>query len=149
MGNEKGNYSKTIDFKDHKLGPYNIDTFIKDWGNEPRRGIKEKRCRIVSKQGKKALEITIPKGTRSKGGSFWRLDFPRNLTDATFSYDIMFGDDFDFVRGGKLPGLGGGLSNGFGATIEDDKNVFSSRLMWRDTNFEKLLEITKSFRDKM
>ena len=145
----KNKYSKKIDFKDHKIGLYDVDTFIKDWGSEPKRGIKEKRCRIVKKKGDKALEVIIPKGTRSKGGSFWRLPFPRNLMDATFEYDIMFGENFDFVRGGKLPGLGGGASMGYGGTEEQYQNGFSARLMWRETNFEKLLEITKSFRDKM
>ena len=43
-------YSKIIDFKDHKLGPYDIKTFVKDWGSEPRRGVKEKRCKIVKKR---------------------------------------------------------------------------------------------------
>ena len=145
----KDKYSKTIDFKNHKLGLYNIETFMKDWENEPRRGIKEKRCRIVKKKDGKVLEITIPKGARSKRGSFWRLPFPRNLMDTTFEYDIMFGENFDFVRGGKLPGLGGGASMGSGGTEEQYQNGFSARLMWRETNFEKLLEITKSFRDKV
>ena len=142
-------YSKTIDFKNHKLGLYDVKTFIKDWGDGPRkRGIKEKRCKIIKKNGEKLLEITIPKGTESEGGSFWRLNFPRNLTDATFEYDIMFGKNFDFVRGGKLPGLGGGRSNGCGATPEDYQNGFSARLMWREIDFEELLEITKPFREK-
>ena len=145
----KENYSKTIDFKDHKLGLYGVNTFIKDWGSEPRRGVKEKRCRIVKKDGKKLLEITIPKGTESDGGSFWRLMFPRNLTDVTFEYDIMFGDNFDFVRGGKLPGLGGGASKGSGGTPEEYQNGFSARLMWREIDFEKELSIKESLGKEM
>ena len=70
-------YLKTISFENHKLGLYDLKTFVKDWENEPRRGIKEKRCKIVKENGGKVLEITIPKGTTSKGGSFWRLNFPR------------------------------------------------------------------------
>ncbi len=149
MGKTKSRYSKSIAFKDHKTGIYDVDTFTKDWGSKPRRGVAEGRCSIVRKKGEKVLEITIPEGTESKGGSFWRLDFPRNLTDATFEYDIMFGDNYDFVRGGKLPGLGGGASMGYGGTEEQYQNGFSARLMWRETNFEKLLDITKPFRDKM
>jgi len=149
IGKTKNNYSKTINFKNHNLGLYDVATFIKDWGSAPRRGVAEKRCRIVKKKGEKVLEITIPEGTESKGGSFWRLNFPRNLIDATFEYDIMFGDNFDFVRGGKLPGLGGGLSHGSGGTPEEYQDGFSARLMWRETNFEKQLSITKSFRKKM
>lgn len=141
MKEEKQRYSKTIDFRNHNLGLYDIDTFLRDWGSEPRRGVVEKRCRIIKKKGEKLLEITIPKGTESDGGSFWRLVFPRNLTDATFEYDIMFGDNFDFVRGGKLPGLGGGTSKGSGGTPEEYQNGFSARLMWREIDFEKELLI--------
>jgi hypothetical protein len=145
----KNKYSKIIDFKDHKIGLYDIKTFIKDWGSEPRRGVAEKRCRIVKKKGKRVLEITIPKGTTSKGGSFWRLDFPRNLTDAIFEYDIMFGNNFNFVRGGKLPGLGGGASMGSGGTSEQYQNGFSARLMWREIDFEKELSMKGQLRKEM
>jgi hypothetical protein len=146
---KKESYSKIIEFKDHKLGLYDLDTFIKDWENKPRRGIEEKRCRIVKRKGKKVLEITIPKGTTSKGGSFWRLNFPRNFTDATFEYDIMFGDNFDFVRGGKLPGLGGGESKGSGGTPEQYQNGFSARLMWREIDFDKELSIKAQLSEKI
>ena len=145
----KNKYSKTISFENHKLGLYDVDTFIEDWGSEPRRGVAEKRCRIVKKGAKKVLEITIPKGTRSKGGSFWRLDFPKNLTDATFEYDIMFGENFDFVRGGKLPGLGGGASKGYGGTPEEYENGFSARLMWREPEFEIEQIMKKPLKEKM
>ncbi|MEK6911078.1 MAG: polysaccharide lyase [Nanoarchaeota archaeon] len=130
-------YSKFIGFKDHKVGLYDIKTFVEDWGSEPRKGIKEKRCSIVNLKGERVLQITIPKGTESNGGSFWRLPFPKDLMKATFEYDIMFGHNFDFVRGGKLPGLGGGTSKGFGGTPEEYKNGFSARLMWREMDFNK------------
>lgn len=149
MKEDKEIYSKTIEFKDHKVGLYDVDTFLKDWGSEPRRGVAEKRCRIVKKDDKKVLEITIPKGTESDGGSFWRLNFPKNLTDVTFEYDIMFGKDFDFVRGGKLPGLGGGESMGCGGTPEQYQNGFSARLMWREIDFEKELSIKEFFGKEM
>ena len=142
-------YSKVIDFKGHKIGLYDLNTFIKDWGSKPRKGIKEKRCNIVNLKGERVLQIIIPKGTESDGGSFWRLNFPRNLTDATFEYDIMFGKDFDFVRGGKLPGLGGGESMGHGGTPEQYQNGFSARLMWREIDFEKELSIKEPWGKEM
>ena len=149
MKKETFSYLKTIDFANHKIGLYDIDTFIQDWGSEPRKGVAEKRCRIVKKKGEKLLEITIPKGTESDGGSFWRLNFPRNLTDATFEYDIMFGENFDFVRGGKLPGLGGGESMGSGGTPEQYQNGFSARLMWREIDFEKCGLLRKPLNEEM
>ncbi|MBR9706162.1 hypothetical protein GOV14_03950 [Candidatus Pacearchaeota archaeon] len=144
----KNKYSKTISFKDHKFGLYDLDTFVKDWGSEPRRGVAENRCRIVKKKDEKVLEITIPKGTTSKGGSFWRLNLPKGLTDVTFEYDIMFGNNFNFVRGGKLPGLAGGTAPGGGSK---DKNGFSARLMWRAAvSYDELCHLVKDpkFMDK-
>jgi len=141
---EKTVYVKKIDFIKHNLGLYNFDTFIKDWGSEPKRGIVEKRCRIVKKKNEKVLEITLPKGTTSNGGSFWRLYLPKELTDVTFEYDFMFGKNFNFVRGGKLPGLGGGIVLGCGGTPEEYQNGFSARLMWRVAiSYEELLHLVK------
>jgi len=102
----------------------------------------------VKKNSEKLLEITIPKDTESKGGSFWRLNFPHNLINATFEYDIMFGDNFDFVRGGKLPGLGGGASMESGGTLEEYQNGFSARLMWREIDFEKEILLKEPLREQ-
>jgi hypothetical protein len=45
-------------------------------------------------------------------------------------YRIRFKEGFDFVKGGKLPGLSGGTAN-TGGKIPDGKDGFSSRIMWR------------------
>ncbi|CAH1791940.1 unnamed protein product [Owenia fusiformis] len=50
--------------------------------------------------------------------------------ERALSYDLRFSDNFDFVRGGKLPGLYGGdqsSCSGGGAT----SHCFSTRYMWR------------------
>jgi len=46
------------------------------------------------------------------------------------SYFIRFSDNFDFVKGGKLPGLFGGTVHS-GGNIPDGTNGFSTRYMWR------------------
>jgi hypothetical protein len=46
------------------------------------------------------------------------------------SYDIRFSDNFNFVKGGKLPGLFGGAGNS-GGDIPNGSDGFSARLMWR------------------
>ena len=52
-----------------------------------------------------------------------------HLTLKRFSVQLMFGSEFDFVKGGKLPGLyGGGTSCSGGAESE---RCFSTRFMWR------------------
>jgi hypothetical protein len=46
------------------------------------------------------------------------------------SYYVRFSENFDFVKGGKLPGLFGGTANS-GGNIPDGTDGFSTRLMWR------------------
>jgi len=45
-------------------------------------------------------------------------------------YRVRFSDNFDFVKGGKLPGLFGG-NGASGGTIPNGTDGFSTRLMWR------------------
>jgi hypothetical protein len=46
------------------------------------------------------------------------------------SYYVRFSENFDFVKGGKLPGLFGGVGN-TGGEIPDGEDGFSTRYMWR------------------
>jgi hypothetical protein len=46
------------------------------------------------------------------------------------SYYVRFSENFDFVKGGKLPGLFGGTGNN-GGDIPDGEDGFSTRFMWR------------------
>ncbi len=46
------------------------------------------------------------------------------------SYSVRFPGNFNFVKGGKLPGLYGGIGNS-GGTIPNGRDGFSCRLMWR------------------
>ncbi len=54
----------------------------------------------------------------------------QNLTTLTFEYQVFFPTGFDFVLGGKLPGLYGGRQSCSGGTTALD--CFSTRTMWRD-----------------
>jgi len=49
--------------------------------------------------------------------------------DATLEYRIRFDDNYDFSRGGKIPGLAGGSAPTGCVTTSGDG--FSARLMWR------------------
>ncbi|TFK19740.1 hypothetical protein FA15DRAFT_723298 [Coprinopsis marcescibilis] len=54
--------------------------------------------------------------------------------EATFAYAVFFPSDFDFVKGGKLPGLYGGNSDDEAYTCSGGSRstaCFSTRLMWR------------------
>lgn len=46
------------------------------------------------------------------------------------SYYLKFSENFDFVKGGKLPGLFGGAGNS-GGEIPNGNDGFSTRFMWR------------------
>ena len=48
----------------------------------------------------------------------------------TLTYEVMFAPDFNFVKGGKLPGLCGG-SGASGGNPATGTNGFSARIMWR------------------
>ncbi len=98
---------------------------------------------IPSAQGKSEpiLRVDYPKGSASPsvsrkagvalgGAQFYAdLDLPPQ-DELRLSYDVRFSDNFDFVKGGKLPGLFGG-AGASGGNIPDGTDGFSTRLMWR------------------
>ncbi len=114
-------------------GPYTQERWKIDWpGCEFEGGIKERRVVVTESSGLKWLRVnfTIGKIGPEEGGAGWRWPFGKNET-AELSYTMRFSKDFDFVKGGKLPGLCGGPENVSGGRPADGKNGFSARLMWR------------------
>lgn len=76
-----------------------------------------------------------PSVSREQGVDIGGMGFYANLgippTNALrLSYFVRFPENFDFVKGGKLPGLFGGTVTS-GGDIPDGTNGFSTRLMWR------------------
>ena len=89
----------------------------------------------------RVMRINYPKGSASRsvsrkenaplGGSQFYADLGIAPHDSLrLSYYLRFADDFDFVKGGKLPGLFGG-DGASGGNIPDGTNGFSTRFMWR------------------
>ncbi|KAL6308662.1 hypothetical protein BKA93DRAFT_523734 [Sparassis latifolia] len=71
-----------------------------------------------------------PSAEPQGGADFYAV--PLDLTVAqnvSLEYSVFFPVDFDWVRGGKLPGLYGGHSGCSGG--DDATTCFSTRLMWR------------------
>ncbi|GAO28597.1 polysaccharide lyase [Geofilum rubicundum] len=66
-------------------------------------------------EGKNGIKIVFPK---NKYGTFpgcsWKVPFERPVEQASLSYKVFVPADFDFVKGGKLPGLAGGSANSGG-----------------------------------
>ncbi|GAA6028396.1 hypothetical protein JCM8097_007011 [Rhodosporidiobolus ruineniae] len=84
------------------------------------------------------LRVDFPEGSINPGnktlptGGIGLYMTPLNLSTAknvTFSYSVFFPADFDFVKGGKLPGLYGGKEGCSGG--DDAEDCWSTRTMWR------------------
>lgn len=142
-----GYYS--IDFETHKVGEtYDRNLLYQDWGNRLKsvNGIDENRVQIVTDGTSKVLNVIYPTGSCGPtdnagcgkgGGAQWLvpLNFNYSFDKLTLSYRIKFFDNFDFVLGGKLPGLTGApdaLSMPpTGGHRPSDCDGFSARMMWR------------------
>jgi hypothetical protein len=69
-----------------------------------------------------------------KGGAGWRWPFPaelRSVRSCELQYMVEFERGFDFVKGGKLPGLCGGPKTITGGKDCTGLEGWSVRLMWR------------------
>ncbi|KAI6123856.1 polysaccharide lyase family 14 protein [Pisolithus croceorrhizus] len=85
------------------------------------------------------LQINYPAGSYSggTGGAQWYTQW--NASDGTtfnsmlLSYELAFDSNFNWVKGGKLPGLRGGPNTNScsGGSQPTGNDCFSTRLMWR------------------
>ncbi|THH30817.1 hypothetical protein EUX98_g3366 [Antrodiella citrinella] len=96
-------------------------------------------------QGKSAMQAHYPAGSWNfqnspRGGFSFYAPGPSNVDltsakEATLGYSVYFPDGFDFVKGGKLPGLYGGDSESGAVSCSGgsrDNSCYSIRLMWRE-----------------
>lgn len=98
-------------------------------------GLTEGRVDIVEgaeAHSGKSLRILYPKGGvgPGEGGAQWLVNLPKSFDELYVSYWVKFGTGFDFVKGGKIPGLGGGANN-TGGSKPDGTDGWSGRMMWR------------------
>lgn len=84
------------------------------------------------------LQVTYPAGSYSSqsggGAQFIQLwNTTSNLQSMILSYEVAFDSGFNFVKGGKLPGLRGGpdVLGCSGGKQPTGGDCFSTRLMWR------------------
>jgi hypothetical protein len=121
-----------VDFESDPLGAYTPARLLADWGAGTAwsEGLEEGRASIVATDRGRSLRVLYPKGSvgPSQGGAQFFVRLPGDHDDLYCSYRVRFAPGFDFVRGGKLPGLVGG-SHPTGGKPKDDG--FSARLMWR------------------
>jgi len=85
------------------------------------------------------LRVTYSEGSFSHDTGGAQLYTLWNTTDGSsfdtmmVTYELAFDAGFDWVKGGKLPGIRGGLNSTgcSGGNQADGQDCFSSRLMWR------------------
>ena len=121
---------------DHRVaGPYDESMMEADW-NDPAwsNGVRDGRVSVVEtgEPGNRALAVRYPEGEygTSRTGAQWKVPLNGSYERVVLSYRIRFTGDFDFVKGGKLPGLIGGAGN-TGGGVPDGTDGWSARMMWR------------------
>ncbi|NEQ99243.1 MAG: hypothetical protein F6K30_21420 [Cyanothece sp. SIO2G6] len=118
-----GKWSK--DWEIRQKGAWGFDNFevLSDGGNS-------NILRVHYPKGSATPSVSRKEGVPIGGGQFY-ADLGIEPKDALrMSYSLRFSEDFDFVKGGKLPGLFGG-EGASGGNIPDGTDGFSTRMMWR------------------
>jgi hypothetical protein len=124
-----------LDFEHRTTGTYNESMLEEDW-NTPlwSQGVEEGRVSITDTdiEMNRALTVRYPKGEygTSATGAQWKLMFGGSYECVRLSYRVQFTSPFNFVNGGKLPGLIGGEGN-TGGGIPSGTDGWSARMMWR------------------
>ena len=123
------------DFNTASLGPYRGEALAAGWmGATPNDGVRQGRTTVIegaaAHEGR-SLSVSYPKGGvgSSNGGALWRMRVGR-FDDLYCSYFVRFEPNFEFVKGGKLPGLAGGAGN-TGGRKPTGTDGWSARMMWR------------------
>ena len=126
-----------VDFNNRNASQYTEDNVEQDFGDVRfTNGVDEGWTRIVTGNqafggSGGALRVLYPEGGDGPrgGGAQWIAEFD-GVEEAYLEYKVKFAPGFDFVRGGKLPGLAGGSAPS-GSAPADGVRGWSGRLMWR------------------
>lgn len=114
-------------------GAYDTKTWRADWPGCPwEDGVREGRVSVVARPDGRRWRVDYAPGRigPSEGGAAWNQPFD-GRDDVILTYVVRFSPEFDWRRGGKLPGIGGGHGKTTGGRRADGLNGFSVRPMWR------------------
>jgi hypothetical protein len=126
-----------IDFENHNTGTYTLQMAKTDFpGASWYHGMDQGRSEIVEDGESKVLRVKYPQGCVGPNDSpigcgiqvKWNL--PETSDTMWVSYRIKFEEGFEFIKGGKLPGLCGGKCYTGGITPAQGDG-WSARIMWR------------------
>lgn len=130
---EKGEW--VIDFDSRKTGSYSGTAQRLDWHN-PRWQMGRNLIRVIDGEqafNGKALQIVYPKDVSScpskKTCVNWPVELGVKLDRLYYGYRFKLDANFDFVMGGKFPGITGGAANS-GGRKPNGKDGWSVRMMW-------------------
>ncbi len=118
----------------------NLNNFPKEWpitGGSCKDTCQLVKDPTVANSVNNVLHVKYPKGSCSSacgissGVSLHISPLPES-EKATLEYEVYFPADFDFVKGGKLPGIMGGSKGCAGCRRDEPlrSNCFSARFMW-------------------
>ena len=124
-----------INFDHVKTGRYSDEAFRQDW-HCPDWQMGKNLINVVAEkeayQGK-GLRIHYPKGISGcyspKHCVNWKPELGKKFKKLYYGFRFKFPKGFRFVKGGKLPGIGGGESNTNGS-IPNGADGWSVRMMW-------------------
>lgn len=114
-------------------GPCTVDQWRADWpGCRYEDGVSEGRLSIVRDGATAAYRVDHAVGGigPEQGGVGWRSPLA-GAESVELGYTVRFSAGFDWVKGGKLPGLCGGPESVTGGRPANGTNGFSVRPMWR------------------
>lgn len=123
-----------INFDQHDEGEYSEYAFKNDWFC-PTWQMGRQQIQVKSggrNQQGKALYIKLPQyaaGCGQKKCLNWKPKLGGKFHALEYSYWVKFADNFDFVRGGKLPGIGNNHA-ATGGNKATGENGWSIRVMW-------------------
>ncbi len=122
------------------VGVCGINAWKQDFpGCEFEDGVQEGHLHVVPMNDERYWRITCKAGEigPERGGVGWRWPFPQPVPktearrEAELRYTIQFEDGFEYVKGGKLPGLCGGPKTITGGDQCTGYDGWSVRIMWR------------------
>ena len=127
-----------VDFDNRGASTYTEDQVEEDFGElRFTNGVDEGWVQIVTGNDAfggtgSSIRCRYPEGGvgPGEGGAQWIVELDEGYEEAYLSYRVKFAEGFDFVRGGKLPGLAGGSAPS-GSAPADGVRGWSGRLMWR------------------
>jgi len=114
-------------------GICSVETWKKAWpGCQYEDGVTEGHLSVVGTSNGNAFRVDYALGQigPERGGVGWRYPVAKSNT-VELNYTVEFSSGFDWVKGGKLPGLCGGPKSVTGGKPANGMNGFSARLMWR------------------